>query len=78
LPEFGGRQLRPVSTKLLTEGSIETVCDEMSELDHNRSAALDLASRQLIHDFDEALGRIKDGTRHGDVITTSTHPDTYG
>jgi len=37
---------------------------EMSELDLNRSTALDLASRQsqLIKEIDEALDRIKDGT----------------
>jgi DnaK suppressor protein len=37
---------------------------EMSELDLNRSTALDLATRQtqLIEEIDEALQRIEDGT----------------
>ena len=37
---------------------------DMSELDLNRSTALNLASRQsqLIEEIDEALGRIEDGT----------------
>lgn len=37
---------------------------EMSELDLNRSTALDLAARQtqLIEEIDEALQRIEDGT----------------
>ena len=37
---------------------------EMSELDLNRSTALNLGSRQtqLIEEIDEALGRIEDGT----------------
>lgn len=37
---------------------------EMSELDLNRSVALELATRQphLIQDIDDALGRIENGT----------------
>lgn len=37
---------------------------EMSELDLNRSTALNLAGRQsqLLEEIDEALGRIEDGT----------------
>ena len=37
---------------------------EMSELDVNRSTALDLGGRQLqlIEEIDDALGRIEDGT----------------
>ena len=37
---------------------------DMSELDLNRSTALDLADREthLIGDIDEALSRIEDGT----------------
>ena len=42
---------------------------EMSELDLNRSTALDLATRQtqLIEDIDEALQRIEDG-KYGQCV----------
>jgi len=51
------------STSLEGDDGVED-SGEMSELDLNRSTALDLASRQtqLIEDIDEALQRIEDGT----------------
>jgi len=51
------------STALQGDNDVEDTGD-MSELDLNRSTALDLADRQthLIGDIDEALSRIEDGT----------------
>jgi DnaK suppressor protein len=51
------------STALEGDDGVED-SGEMSELDLNRSTALDLATRQthLIEDIDEALQRIEDGT----------------
>jgi DnaK suppressor protein len=51
------------ATALQGDDGVEDAGD-MSELDLNRSTALNLASRQsqLIEEIDEALGRIEDGT----------------
>src|SRR5215471_11127954 len=51
------------SGALQVDNDVEDTGD-MSELDLNRSTALDLADRQihLIRDIDEALSRIEDGT----------------
>ncbi|HEY8226835.1 MAG TPA: TraR/DksA family transcriptional regulator [Pyrinomonadaceae bacterium] len=51
------------STALEGDDGVED-SGEMSQLDLNRSTALDLATRQtqLIEDIDEALQRIEDGT----------------
>jgi RNA polymerase-binding transcription factor len=51
------------ATALEGDDGVEDV-GEMSELDLNRSTALDLAARQthLIEEIDEALQRIEDGT----------------
>jgi RNA polymerase-binding transcription factor len=51
------------ATALEGNDGVEDV-GEMSELDLNRSTALDLAARQthLIEEIDEALQRIEDGT----------------
>jgi RNA polymerase-binding transcription factor len=51
------------STALEGDDGVEE-SGEMSELDLNRSTALDLATRQthLIEEIDEALQRIEDGT----------------
>src|SRR4030095_11524906 len=51
------------STDLEGDDGVED-SGEMSQLDLNRSTALDLATRQtqLIEDIDEALQRIEDGT----------------
>lgn len=51
------------ATALEGDDGVEDI-GEMSELDLNRSVALDLATRQsqLIQDIDDALSRIENGT----------------
>ena len=56
--------LRAGRTTALEADDSEEDIGEMSELDLNRLAALELATRQshLIQDIDDALGRIENGT----------------